>query len=215
MIVVATIPSSYCHKVHGQTNPNRRPEGMNYAIISSCDIIFLDTNPNDTQAYPFTFFICLSMEDIEVLNSTAQPVQLNTFHGPNNWATNPDQAVIDAMWDNLKSLEKTFRLTLPGIDNAKHRRSDRILCLQALPQRHYSSCHWATCSHLPANMPKLCCRLTNKPTIHSLPNKLTTSNGDSKTFATIQSDTYAHISTIKACFAENLHHNPRTYRSTG
>jgi hypothetical protein len=90
IIVTAIIPGGNLHKVHGQTNPNRRPEGINYAIIS-CNIIFLlDTNPNDTQAYPFTFFICLPVEDIsKVLSSTAQPVPLKTFYGPNNWAINP------------------------------------------------------------------------------------------------------------------------------
>jgi hypothetical protein len=45
-------------------------------------------------------------------------------------------------------------------------------------------------------------KVTYKPTIRLLPNSLTSSNDDSKTFATISEDTHVHSSTIQACIIE-------------
>jgi hypothetical protein len=80
--------------------------------------MFTAINTEDTQAYPFTFFIRLHQQNLEVTNSTNAIVQLNSFHGPSDWATSPDQAIIDVVWDNPSSLKKPFWLTPPAITDA-------------------------------------------------------------------------------------------------
>jgi hypothetical protein len=117
IIAEAMEPNGELREINGQTNANRRPGGIQYAKIS-CDLKFTAINTEDTQAYPFTFFIRLFTENIGVPNSTNVLVSLNSFHGPNDWATSVDQAVIDSVWDNPKSLQKPFWLTPPAITDA-------------------------------------------------------------------------------------------------
>jgi hypothetical protein len=105
ILATAILPNGNLRETEGQTNANRRPDGIQYAKIS-CDLMFTAINTEDTQAYPFTFFIRLHQQNLEVTNSTNAIVQLNSFHGPSDWATSPDQAIINVVWDNPSSLKK-------------------------------------------------------------------------------------------------------------
>jgi uncharacterized Zn finger protein (UPF0148 family) len=115
-----------------QTQGNRRPEDIQYVKIA-CDVVFTDLTPDNTQPYPFTFFVRLEMDTRTVLNSTGNDVQLTTFFGPTDWATSNDQAVLDAIWDHPKSLRKPFYLIPPAIVDANADAQIRIKeCVDAL-----------------------------------------------------------------------------------
>ncbi len=97
-----------------QTQANRRPEDIQYVKIA-CDVVFSDITPVNTQLYPFTFFVRLQMESRTVTNSTGNDVTLQTFFGPDDWASSTDQTILDAIWDHPKSLKKPFNLIPPSI----------------------------------------------------------------------------------------------------
>jgi hypothetical protein len=63
------------------------------------DITFTGLDSTDGQAYPFTYFICLPMDNHMVQNSTGNDAELNTFHGDANWACTLVQADLDLIWD--------------------------------------------------------------------------------------------------------------------
>ncbi len=82
--------------VDAESNATRRPSDIQYVKIA-CDVVFTDLTPDNTQPYPFTFFVWLKMDTRTVSNSTGNDVQLTTFFGPTDWATSNDQAVLDAI----------------------------------------------------------------------------------------------------------------------
>jgi hypothetical protein len=73
-------------------------------------VVFTDLTPDNTQPYPFTFFVRLEMKTRTISNSTGTDAQFTTFFGPHDWATFNDQAVLDAIWDHPRSLRKPFYL---------------------------------------------------------------------------------------------------------
>jgi hypothetical protein len=101
--------------LNNQTNANRRPADIMFAKIES-DIRFDTIDPAITGVFPFSFFLCLEIQSIEVLNSTGNPVQLNTFHAPDDWF-NGTQEDLDAIWDNPRSVGKPFMLKSPDIND--------------------------------------------------------------------------------------------------
>jgi hypothetical protein len=84
----------------------------------TCDVVFTNSTPENTQPYPFTFFVCLEMEMRTVLNSNGTDIQLTTFFGPHDWANSNDQMVLNPIWDHPRSLRKPFYLIPPTIIDA-------------------------------------------------------------------------------------------------
>ena len=107
-------PDGTLKDTDGQTAANRRPGDIQYVKIA-CDVVFSDITPDNTQLYPFTFFVRLHMETRTVDNSTGGEASLTTFFGVNDWATSADQDILDAIWDHPRSLKKPFNLIPPSI----------------------------------------------------------------------------------------------------
>ena len=107
-------PDGTLKDTDGQTNANRRPGDIQYVKIA-CDIVFSDITPENTQLYPFTFFVRLHMETQTVTNSNGADTPLTTCFGPSDWATSINQTILDAIWDHPKSLKKPFNLIPPSI----------------------------------------------------------------------------------------------------
>jgi hypothetical protein len=100
-----------------QTNGNCCPADIQYVKIA-CNVVFSDLTPENTQPYPFTFFVCLHMETRTIMNSTGADIQLTTFFKPHNWDTSKNPMVLDAIWDHPRSLRKPFYLIPPIIVDA-------------------------------------------------------------------------------------------------
>ena len=73
------MPNGDLTPTQGMTQAARRPAGICYVKIA-VDITFTDLDSTDGQAYPFTYFVRLPMENHTVQNSTGNDVELNTFH---------------------------------------------------------------------------------------------------------------------------------------
>jgi hypothetical protein len=58
----------------------------------------------------------LESQSIEVLNSMGNPVQLNTFHAPDDWF-NGTQEELDTIWNNPRNVGKPFMLKSPDIND--------------------------------------------------------------------------------------------------
>jgi hypothetical protein len=86
-----------------------------FAKIES-DIRFETIDPTIAGVFPFSFFIRLENQTIEVMNSAGNAVQLNTFHAPANWYEG-NQVELDAIWDNPGSVGKPFMLKSPDIND--------------------------------------------------------------------------------------------------
>jgi hypothetical protein len=112
----ATLPNGQLKPVNNQTNANYRPTDILFAKVES-DIRFETIDPTIAGVFPFSFFIRLENQTIEVLNSTGNAVQLNTFHAPNNWYKAGTQADLDAIWDNPRSVGKPLMLKSPDIND--------------------------------------------------------------------------------------------------
>jgi hypothetical protein len=133
------IPPRSCTQDNGdlkltdnQTAGNRQPADIQYVKIA-CDVVFSDITPENTQLYPFTFFVRLHMEARTITNSVGGDVQLTTFYGPHDWATSNDQAILNAIWDHPRSLKKPFYLLPPSIVDANVDAQIRIKeCIDAL-----------------------------------------------------------------------------------
>jgi hypothetical protein len=66
-------------------------------------------NLTNTSAYhPFSYFIRLPTETRIILNSSGKEVNLNTFHGSDDWHESTAQASIDAVRDHPKRFRKPF-----------------------------------------------------------------------------------------------------------
>jgi hypothetical protein len=65
----ATLPNGQLKPVNNQTNANRRPTDIMFAKVES-DIQFETIDPTIAGVFPFSFFIRLENQTIEVLNST-------------------------------------------------------------------------------------------------------------------------------------------------
>jgi hypothetical protein len=66
----------------------------------ACDLCFTEIDTKNTVAHPFTYFGHLVNKDQEVvvMTLTGTIVQLNTFHGQDDWATDiMDQATMDTI----------------------------------------------------------------------------------------------------------------------
>jgi hypothetical protein len=109
IIVTATDELGNLRPTEGHMNATCRPGGIQFVKLAT-DIIFIDIDPADTQLYPFTLLLCLNMENRVVHKSTGNEVNLYTFHCPAIWATTLDQAVLDEIWDNPRSLRQPFWL---------------------------------------------------------------------------------------------------------
>jgi uncharacterized Zn finger protein (UPF0148 family) len=115
-----------------QPNASRRPADIQYVKIA-CDVTFHDLTSGNTQLYPFTFFVRLHLETRTVHNSLGSDLQLSTFFGPHDWANSNDQAILDAIWDHPRSLQKPFYLIPPSIvDNNAGAQIQIKECLDAL-----------------------------------------------------------------------------------
>jgi hypothetical protein len=100
-----------------QTAGNRRPADIQYVKVA-CDVIFNDLMPGNTQPYPFTYYVRLPLETHTVQNSTGADAQLTTFFEQHEWATSNDQAILDAIWDHPRSLQKPFFIIPPKIQDS-------------------------------------------------------------------------------------------------
>jgi hypothetical protein len=109
------LPNGNLKPVNNQTNANRRPADIMFAKIES-DICFNTIDPAITGVFPFSFFLRLESQNIEVMNSTGNPVQLNSFHAPDDWF-DATQEELDAIWDNPQSVGKAFMLKSPDINH--------------------------------------------------------------------------------------------------
>jgi hypothetical protein len=117
IINTATLENGNLLPLDDQTNANRRPNGLIYAKIEA-DVQFMDIDPKNKAIHPFSFFVRLNNEAVEVVSSTGNPIILNTFHGPDDWASNYDQADLDInIWNHPKSLVYPFILKPPKIDD--------------------------------------------------------------------------------------------------
>jgi hypothetical protein len=73
------------------------------------------------------------METRTVQNSLGADLQLTTFFGPHDWANSNDQAILDAIWDHPRSLQKPFYLIpLSIVDNNADAQIQIKECLDAL-----------------------------------------------------------------------------------
>ena len=114
IIANCTQPNGDLKPTDNQTAVNRRPSDIQYVKIA-CDVVFSDITPENTQIYPFTFFVRLDMETRVVPNSAGGNATLTTFFGDDNWATSTDQDILNAIWDHPRSLKKPFNLIPPSI----------------------------------------------------------------------------------------------------
>jgi hypothetical protein len=65
---------------------------------------------------PFLSLYHLFTQSLPVLNSISNQVRLHTFHGADGWFQG-DQAQLDKIWDNPKSVGKPFQLLAPSIQD--------------------------------------------------------------------------------------------------
>jgi hypothetical protein len=114
-IATAMLDTGLLRPVDNQTNNTRRPSGLQFVKIQS-DIKFDTINPKVKGVHPFSFFVRLFTQSLPVLNSTGNQVQLDTFHGADDWFQG-NQAQLDAIWDNPKSVGKPFQLLAPSIQD--------------------------------------------------------------------------------------------------
>eukprot|EP00978_Attheya_sp_CCMP212_P028529 scaffold98745_cov31-Attheya_sp.AAC.1 len=98
----------------GEAAANRRPEGIQYVKLSS-DIKFTEVDDKNVQPYPFTFYVRLTMEDITVQDENQNDINLLTFHGEDEWATDTVQDEIDIVLKSQASIRKPFLLDPPSI----------------------------------------------------------------------------------------------------
>jgi hypothetical protein len=83
-----------------------------------CDLCFTEIDTKNTIAHPFTYFVHLPNDDQEVMTSTGTIVQLNTFHGQDDWATGiVDQVTIDTILKNDQAFGSPFTLLPSSIIN--------------------------------------------------------------------------------------------------
>jgi hypothetical protein len=66
-----------------QTAANRHPSGIMFARLA-CDLCLTKVNNENKVDHPFTYFICLPNSKEEVINSTSNEAQLNSFHSPDD-----------------------------------------------------------------------------------------------------------------------------------
>eukprot|EP00978_Attheya_sp_CCMP212_P040006 scaffold213926_cov36-Attheya_sp.AAC.1 len=64
----------------------------------------------NVQPYPFTFYVRLTMEDITVQDDNQNDINLLTFHGEDEWATDTLQDEIDIVLKSQASVRKPFLL---------------------------------------------------------------------------------------------------------
>eukprot|EP00978_Attheya_sp_CCMP212_P044540 scaffold313803_cov64-Attheya_sp.AAC.1 len=98
----------------GEAAANRRPEGIQYVKLLS-DIKFTEVDEKNVQPYPFTFYVRLTMEDITVQDENQNDINLLTFHGEDEWATDTEQDEIDIVLKSQASIRKPFLLAPPSI----------------------------------------------------------------------------------------------------
>eukprot|EP00978_Attheya_sp_CCMP212_P035800 scaffold157897_cov33-Attheya_sp.AAC.1 len=122
-------------RVEKQAAANRRPEGIQYAKLSR-DIKFTEVDDKNVQPYPFTFYVHLStMEDITVQDENQNDINLLTFHGEDEWATDTVQDEIDIVLMSQASIRKPFLLAPPSIDIIKSK--DKLFFITySRPDKH-------------------------------------------------------------------------------
>jgi hypothetical protein len=128
----------------GANNADRRPAGsiMFSKLISN--LTFTTAGSANLGIILYTLFVHLPTENRMVQNSTGNNVvELTMFHGPNDWASIPDQAVMDSALQSASAFgEQPFNLEPPAINNINparhhldqeqaplHSHGDIILCI--------------------------------------------------------------------------------------
>ena len=115
VITSATNDDGTLKDTDNQGDVNRHPENLQFTKLSY-EISFLLIDSINTQICPFSFFIRLHNESKSVTKpGTTTNIDLDTFHGPSDWATSTDQTVIDGVINNPSSIGQTFYLLPPTI----------------------------------------------------------------------------------------------------
>eukprot|EP00978_Attheya_sp_CCMP212_P014447 scaffold36813_cov66-Attheya_sp.AAC.6 len=80
----------------GEAAADHRPAGTIQYVKLSSDIKFTEVDDKNVHPYPFTFYVRLTMDDITVQDENQNDINLLlTFHGEDEWATDPLQDEID------------------------------------------------------------------------------------------------------------------------
>jgi hypothetical protein len=84
----------------------------------ACDLRFTEIDVDNTITHPFTYFVRLPNDDQEVTTSTGTILQLDTFHGRDDWATGIlDQATLDTILKSNQAFGNPFTLLPSSISD--------------------------------------------------------------------------------------------------
>jgi hypothetical protein len=142
--IAATEPNGDLSPTQDVTAPARRPAGLIFARLA-CDLRFTEIDAENIVAHPFTYFVRLPNENQEVRTSTGTIVQLDTFHGQDDWATGiVDQATMDTILKSDQAFGNPFTL-LPSsisdpLSSAVIKSTEPALCKIALSVAWPSIC---------------------------------------------------------------------------
>jgi hypothetical protein len=108
--IAATVPGGNLRPTMGVVAAARRPTGVMFARLA-CDLRFTEIDAENTIAHPFTYFVRLPNNIQPVTTTTNAIVQLNTFHGQDDWATAiEDQAALDVILKSDQAFGNPFTL---------------------------------------------------------------------------------------------------------
>jgi hypothetical protein len=146
-----------CNGPDGIANNDRRPSDIMYAKLI-CNLKFTDADPTNRRIVPFTYFVTLPMENITVQNTIGNDLQLNTFHGPDDWASSNDQNIVDAVLHSPSSFGEPFKLEPPAIDNR-----NPAVVVSTKDKLHSAAMEVAYASILPRIFEQICPGADNDP----------------------------------------------------
>jgi hypothetical protein len=138
-------------------NADRRPSGIMYAKLI-CNLSFTAADPSNGRTIPFTYFVRLPVEIRTVQNGNGNDIELNTFHGPNDWASSLDQTVIDSVLRSPSAFGEPFDLEPPAIDN----RNPAVI-VSTKHKLHSTAMEAAYASILPKVFEQICPGVDNDP----------------------------------------------------
>jgi hypothetical protein len=115
--IAATLPNGDLRPTQNATAAARRPAGVMFARLA-CDLRFTEIDVDNTITHPFTYFVRLPNDDQEVTTSTGTILQLDTFHGRDDWATGIlDQATLDTILKSNQAFGNPFTLLPSSISD--------------------------------------------------------------------------------------------------
>jgi hypothetical protein len=115
--IAATVANGDLRPTQNVNAAARRPAGVMFARLA-CDLRFTEIDTDNIVAHPFTYFVRLPNEDQEITTSTGTILQLNTFHGQDDWATGiDDQATMDTILKSNQAFGNPFTLLPSSIND--------------------------------------------------------------------------------------------------